>query len=176
MIYKLADSRVTLKGEGHFIAPSADVIGRVTLHSHSSVWFGAVLRGDVEDIVIGERSNVQDGSVIHADPGSPAIIGDNVTIGHKAVVHGCKIGNNSLIGIGAVVLNNAEIGENCIVGAGALVTERTVIPANSLVVGSPAVVKKTLSEDVVAMLVQGASHYVENAARFAQELEVDERD
>jgi carbonic anhydrase/acetyltransferase-like protein (isoleucine patch superfamily) len=147
----------------------------VTLRANSSVWFGAVIRGDVETIDIGERSNVQDGSVIHADPGCPAIIGNNVTIGHKAVVHGCKVGDNSLIGIGAIVLNNAVIGENCIVGAGALVTERMVIPANSLVVGSPAVIKKTLSDDVVQMLQQGAGHYVENAARFARELEEDDR-
>lgn len=176
MIYKLSERRVTLIGEGHFIAPSADVIGSVTLHPRTSVWFGAVLRGDTEEIDVGEGSNIQDGSVVHADAGCPAKIGKNVTIGHKAVVHGCTVGDNSLIGIGAIVLNHAVIGENCIVGAGALVTERTVIPPNSLVVGSPAVVKKTLSDDVVSMLKQSAAHYVDNAALFAHALEVDERD
>lgn len=176
MIYKLSERRVTLIGEGHFIAPSADVIGSVTLHPRTSVWFGAVLRGDTEEIDVGEGSNIQDGSVVHADAGCPAKIGKNVTIGHKAVVHGCTVGDNSLIGIGAIVLNHAVIGENCIVGAGALVTERTVIPPNSLVVGSPAVVKKTLPDDVVNMLKQSAAHYVDNAALFAHALEVDERD
>jgi carbonic anhydrase/acetyltransferase-like protein (isoleucine patch superfamily) len=175
MMYTLKDRRVNLIGEGHFIAPSADVIGSVTLHPNASVWFGAVIRGDVEEIEVGEGSNIQDGSVVHADRGIPTRIGKNVTVGHKAVVHGCTVGDNSLIGIGAIVLNHAVIGENCIVGAGALVTERTVIPPNSLVVGSPAVVKKTLSEDVVEMLRQSAAHYVENAALFVAALGEDDR-
>lgn len=175
MIYKLAERSVTLIGEGHFIAPSADVIGSVTLHANTSVWFGAVIRGDVEEIEVGEGSNIQDGSVVHADAGMPAKIGRNVTVGHKAVVHGCTIGDNCLVGIGAIVLNNAVIGENCLIGAGALVTERTVIPPNSLVVGSPAVVKKTLSDEVVAMLKMNAQHYVDNAALFAKALEEDDR-
>ena len=174
-MYTLNERRVNLIGEGHFIAPSADVIGSVTLHPKTSVWFGAVIRGDVESIEVGEGSNIQDGSVVHADRGIPTRIGKNVTVGHKAVVHGCTVGDNSLIGIGAIVLNHAVIGENCIVGAGALVTERTVIPPNSLVVGSPAVVKKTLSEDVVEMLRQSAAHYIDNAALFAAALAEDDR-
>ncbi len=149
-----------------WIAPTASVIGDVHLGENASVWFGVVIRCDNEPIVIGRDSNIQDNSVLHSDPGKPLTIGEGVTIGHNATVHGCTIGDNSLIGIGAVVLNNAVIGKNCLIGAGALVTERAVIPDNSLVLGSPASVKKQLGEGVIAALRVSAQHYVENAKRF----------
>jgi carbonic anhydrase/acetyltransferase-like protein (isoleucine patch superfamily) len=171
MRYKLGKESPTLEGEGHFIAPNAAVIGKVTLQANSSVWFSCVLRGDVEAIEIGAGSNIQDGTVIHADPGSPARIGANVTVGHNAMLHGCTIGDGSLVGINAVVLNGAVIGKNCLIGANALVTEGMEIPDGSLVLGSPAVVRKTLSEEQQQMLGLNAAHYVENAARFAGELE-----
>ncbi|NNC37410.1 MAG: gamma carbonic anhydrase family protein [Acidimicrobiales bacterium] len=149
-----------------WIAPNASVIGDVHLASKSSVWFGVVIRCDNEPIHIGARSNVQDNSVLHSDPGMPLKIGEGVTVGHKAMLHGCTIGNNSLIGIGATVLNGAVIGENCIVGAHALITEGKVIPDNSLVVGAPGRVMKTLGDHEVAMLNGSAEVYVQNAKRF----------
>lgn len=172
MKYALGDRRVRLEGEGHFIAPNAAVIGDVLLKAGSSVWFSAVIRADVEYIEIGEGANVQDGAVLHADPGTPCIIGSNVTIGHNAMVHGCTVGDGSLIGINAVVLDGAVIGRNCLIGAGALVTGGTQIPDNSLVLGSPAKVRATLTEEQVAAMTAGASHYVRNAAHFEQMLEL----
>jgi carbonic anhydrase/acetyltransferase-like protein (isoleucine patch superfamily) len=136
------------------------------------VWFSCVLRGDVEAIEIGEGSNIQDGTVIHADPGYPVHVGANVTVGHNAMLHGCRVGDGSLIGIGAVVLNGARIGRGCLVGAGALVTEGTEIPDGSLVLGSPAKVKKTLSPEQQLALAHNADHYVGNAKRFSEDLEV----
>lgn len=170
MKYSLGDKRVRLEGEGHFIAPNAAVIGDVTLGDRASVWFSCVLRGDVESIAIGAGSNIQDGTVIHADPGFPAVVGENVTVGHNAMLHGCSIGDGSLVGIGAVVLNGAKIGEGCLIGAGALVTEGTEIPDGSLVLGAPAKVKKTLDEDARKMLQLNAEHYVNNAAGFIENL------
>ena len=170
MLYALADTQPTLVGDGHFVAPNAAVIGRVTMHANSSVWFSCVLRGDVEDIEIGEGTNIQDGTVIHADPGFPARIGNNVTVGHNAMIHGCSIGDNTLIGINAVVLNGAKIGRGCLIGANALVTEGMEVPDGSMVLGSPAKIRKTLSEDEQAMLGFNAEHYVNNAARFAADL------
>ncbi|MEM1404133.1 MAG: gamma carbonic anhydrase family protein [Pseudomonadota bacterium] len=174
MLYALAEVTPTLVGEGHFVAPTAAVIGRVTLHAKSSVWFSCVLRGDVEDIEIGEGTNIQDGAVIHADPGFPARIGNNVTVGHNAMIHGCSIGDNTLIGINSVVLNGAKIGRGCLIGANALVTEGMDIPDGSMVLGSPAKIRKTLTDDEQAMLGFNAEHYVSNAARFAKDIrEVD---
>jgi carbonic anhydrase/acetyltransferase-like protein (isoleucine patch superfamily) len=172
MLYELGDDRPRLEGEGHFVAPNAAVIGRVTLRENASVWFSCVLRGDVESIEIGPGSNIQDGTVIHADPGFPAKIGANVTVGHNAMLHGCTIGEGSLIGINAVVLNGAVIGKGCLIGANALVTEGMQIPDGSLVLGSPAAVRKTLSAEQQQALALNAEHYVANAARFARELEV----
>lgn len=171
MRYKLGEHEPELRGEGHFIAPNAAVIGRVVMEANSNVWFSAVLRGDEEDIFLGEGSNVQDGAVVHADPGFPAKIGRNVTVGHNAMVHGCTVGDGTLIGINAVVLNGAVLGKNCLVGANALVTEGMVVPDGSMVLGSPAKVRKTLSEEQQAALALSAAHYVNNAARFATDLE-----
>ena len=150
-----------------FIAPNATVIGNVILATGSSVWYGAVLRGDNDLISIGENTNIQDLSVVHVDPNKPVSIGKGCTIGHRAIVHGATIGDNVLIGMGAIVMNNAVIGENCIVGAGALITENKVIPRNSLVVGSPAKVVKSLSSEQINSIRTNAQVYVENAARFA---------
>ena len=133
MIYKLGEHTVSTNGNDFFIAPSASVMGRVFLEKHVSVWFGAVVRGDVEDIKIGENSNIQDLSVLHADPGHPLIIGKNVTVGHKVMLHGCLIGDNSLIGINSVILNGAKIGKNCLIGANSLITEGMEIPDLSLI-------------------------------------------
>ncbi|EED32567.1 transferase hexapeptide repeat [gamma proteobacterium NOR5-3] len=171
MLYRLGDDTPVLEGEGHFVAPNAAVIGRVRLGDKSSVWFSCVLRADVESIEIGAGTNIQDGTVIHADPGFPARIGDNVTVGHNAMIHGCTIGDGTLVGINAVVLNGATIGKGCLIGANALVTEGMDIPDGSLVMGSPAVVRKTLSADQQAMLALNAEHYSSNAERFNRDLE-----
>jgi carbonic anhydrase/acetyltransferase-like protein (isoleucine patch superfamily) len=149
-----------------WIAQNASVVGDVHLAAQSSVWFGVVIRCDNEPVHIGERSNVQDNSVLHSDPGYPLKIGEGVTIGHKAMLHGCTIGNNSLVGIGATILNGAVIGENCIIGAHALITEGKIIPDNSMVVGAPGRVVKTLSEPQIAKLKGSAEVYVQNAKRF----------
>lgn len=165
MLLQLDDRRVRARGE-YWVAENATVIGSVLLENNASVWFNAVLRGDAELITIGENSNVQDGSVLHTDPGCPLVIGRNVTIGHKVMLHGCQIGDNSLIGINAVVLNRAKIGRNCLIGANALVTEGKEIPDNSMVLGSPAKVVRQLTEQEIAGLALSAQHYVENARRF----------
>lgn len=146
------------------------MIGKVRLDEGASVWFGAVLRGDNELIHIGPDSNVQDGAVLHTDPGSPLTLGRGVTVGHQAMLHGCEIGDGSLIGIHAVVLNGARIGRNCLVGANALVTENAVIPDGSLVLGSPAKVVRTLSDAQQAQLAANAQVYVANARRYLEEL------
>ncbi|MFT7286664.1 MAG: carbonic anhydrase/acetyltransferase-like protein (isoleucine patch superfamily) [Halieaceae bacterium] len=171
MLYRLADQAPVLLGTGHFVAPNAAVIGQVTLHGNSSVWFSCVLRGDVETIEVGAGSNIQDGVVIHADPGFPTRIGSNVTVGHNAMLHGCSIGDGSLVGINAVVLNGAVIGKGCLIGANALVTEGMNIPDGSLVLGSPAVIRKSLSAEQQLGLAHNADHYVGNAARFIRDLE-----
>jgi carbonic anhydrase/acetyltransferase-like protein (isoleucine patch superfamily) len=170
MKYSLGEHHVTLQGTGHFIAPNAAVIGRVTLGDRSSVWFSCVLRGDAERIEVGAGSNIQDGAVLHADPGFPTLVGDNVTVGHKAMLHGCSIGDGSLVGIAAVVLNGAKIGRNCLIGAGALVTEGMEIPDGSLVLGAPAKVRRQLSEEQQAALALNADHYVSNAAAYNKSL------
>ncbi|WP_062015724.1 gamma carbonic anhydrase family protein [Aureimonas sp. AU4] len=154
-----------------FIAPGAHVVGAVTLGAGTSVWFGAVIRGDNEPVRIGAGTNVQDGAVLHSDPGSPLAIGRNCTIGHRAVVHGCTVGDNTLIGMGAVVLNGARIGHNSLVGAGALVTENKAFPDNSLIVGSPAKAIRTLDEATVEGLARSAETYRRNARRFRDGLQ-----
>src|SRR5450830_1472280 len=146
-----------------FVADTANVIGKVTLEANTSVWFGATLRGDNERITVGANSNVQEGAVLHTDPGYPLDIGKNVTIGHQAMLHGCTIGDGALIGIQAVVLNGARIGKNCLVGAGALVTEGKEFPDNSLIIGSPAKAVRTLSEEDIARMQAGTAGYVERA-------------
>ena len=149
-----------------WIAESAEVIGHVTLGADASVWFGCVLRGDTEHMTVGEGSNIQDLSVLHADVGQPLTIGRHVTVGHKVMMHGCTIGDESLIGIGAVVLNGARIGKNCLVGAGALVTEGKEFPDGSLIVGSPARVARQLTPEQIEGLRHSAQHYIDNARRF----------
>ena len=170
MKYSLGEKRVTLHGAGHFIAPNAAVIGNVTLHENVSIWFGCVLRADVEPIEVGAGSNIQDCTVMHADPGFPMIVGENVTVGHSAMLHGCTIGDGSLIGINAVVLNGAKIGKSCLIGANALVTEGMEIPDGSLVLGSPAKIRSTLSPEQQMAIKGNAEHYVANAKRFCEEL------
>ncbi|MSO44485.1 MAG: gamma carbonic anhydrase family protein [Thermoleophilia bacterium] len=156
-------------GEAVFVHETAIVIGRVSLGSRSSVWPTAVIRGDVEHIVVGDETNVQDGAVIHADPGRPCTVGHRVTIGHRATVHGCTIGDEVLVGIGATILNGAVIGDQCIVGAHALVPEGMEIPAGVLVIGIPATVRRDLTDEERAGLAAQAARYVANAARHAAE-------
>jgi carbonic anhydrase/acetyltransferase-like protein (isoleucine patch superfamily) len=160
-----------LPAEGRYwIAASADVIGRVRLERNASIWFNAVLRGDNELISLGEGSNVQDGCVLHTDMGSPLSIGKHCTIGHKAMLHGCTIGDNTLVGIGSIILNNAVIGKNCLIGAHSLISERKVIPDNSLVMGSPGKVVRELDAEAIARLSSAAASYVRNWQRYAKGL------
>jgi len=156
--------------EGVWVADSAQVIGSVKLDAEVSVWFGVVIRADNEPMTIGAGSNIQESAVLHSDPDSPLSIGCNVTVGHQAMLHGCSVGDGSLIGIGAVVLNGARIGKNCLVGAGALVTEGKAFPDGCLIVGSPAVVKRDLTPAQVQALQDSAAHYRSNARRFAKGL------
>ncbi len=174
MIFRLQDRELQTLGE-YFIADNATVIGSVVLGDHASVWFNVVIRGDNELITIGAESNIQDGSVLHTDEGFPLTVGHGVTVGHKAMLHGCTIGDNSLTGINAVVLNGAKIGKNCIIGANALISEGKEIPDNSLVVGSPGKVIRTLDESKQQLLKESAAHYVENARRYRKHLHVDPR-
>ncbi|MDP1783741.1 MAG: gamma carbonic anhydrase family protein, partial [Hydrogenophaga sp.] len=153
-----------------WVADNAQVIGDVVLGEDSSVWFGATLRGDTETITVGRGSNIQDGSVLHADVGFPMTLGENVTVGHQVMLHGCTIGEGSLIGIGAVVLNGAKIGKHCLVGAGALVTEGKEFPDGSMILGSPARVAKTLTPEQIEGLRMSAKHYTDNAARYRKTL------
>ncbi len=169
MLYALGDRTPDI-GKGTWIADSAEIIGAVRLCTEASVWFNAVLRGDNEWIELGERSNVQDGAVLHTDPGCPLTIGQNVTIGHQAMLHGCTIGNNSLIGIGSTILNGAVIPGNCVVGANALVTENKTFEPGSLIIGAPAKAVRELDEDAIAMIARSADIYVANAARFRTDL------
>lgn len=153
-----------------FVAPNASVIGSVVLSENVSVWFGATIRGDNDTITLGKNSNVQEGAVLHTDPGIELRVGENVTIGHQAMLHGCTIGDGSLIGIQAVVLNGAVIGKGCLVGAGAIVTERKTFPDRSLILGAPARVVRVLSDDDVAGLLKSAASYVERRAQFLAKL------
>lgn len=169
MKYQLGDKKVRCMGTC-FIAPNAAVIGDVELGANTSVWFSAVIRGDNDRIIVGDGSNIQECAVLHVDPGVPLTIGQNVTVGHKAMLHGCTIGDGSLIGMNAVVLNGAKIGKNCLIGANALVTENSVIPDNSLVLGSPGKVVKTLDDAAAEKMQWGATLYQEKIPLFLNDL------
>lgn len=171
MKYVLDGVAPQLLGEGHYIAPNAAVIGNVILEENTSVWFSVVIRGDNEPIKIGAGSNIQDGTVCHSDPGSPLTVGKNVTVGHNATLHGCTIGDGTLVGINAVVLNGARIGRNCVIGANSLVPEGMEIPDGSLVMGVPAKVKRELSTEQQEYFSSNAQHYIENAQRYEEGLD-----
>ncbi|TVP48570.1 MAG: gamma carbonic anhydrase family protein [Halomonas sp.] len=168
-IYQYGEHRPDIQDDV-YIAETADVIGQVTLKAHSSVWYQAVLRGDSDHLEVGEESNIQDGAVLHADPGFPLKVGKGVTVGHQAMLHGCTVGDGCLIGIQAVVLNGAVIGENSLVGAGAFIKEGAVFPPNSLIVGSPARVVRELSDEVVEGMQKNAQGYVERGKRHGLEI------
>ena len=170
-IYELDGQAPEFPADGRYwVAETAVLIGRVRMKSQSSVWFGAVLRGDNEWIEVGERSQIQDNATLHTDPGFPMVIGANCVIGHKVMLHGCIVGENSLIGMGAILLNGSKIGKNSLVGAGALVTEGKVFPDNSLIVGAPARAIRTLDEKAVAMIARGADIYVQRSQQYAKGL------
>ena len=170
-VYSLGATGPSLPVEGEYwIAPNAAVMGNVIMRRNSSIWWGAIVRGDNDPIEIGENSNVQDGSVLHTDIGSPLTIGANVTIGHMVMLHGCSIGDGSLIGIGSIILNGARIGKNCLIGAGALITEGKEIPDNSMVMGAPGKVVREIGEQHAIVLQASALHYVENWKRYSVEL------
>ena len=165
-IYQLGDLSPEV-ADSAWVADSAEVIGQVTLEEDVSIWFNATLRGDTEHMVIGRGSNIQDGSVLHADYGFPLTLGEGVTVGHQVMLHGCTVGDFSLIGIGAVVLNGARIGRHCLVGAGALVTEGKEFPDGSMILGSPAKAVKQLTPEQIEGLKAGARHYMENARHYS---------
>ena len=170
MLYDLGAHRVQTVGNDFFVAPSASVIGRVFLGRHANVWFSAVIRGDINDIRIGDGSNVQDAAVIHVDSDAPCTIGNGVTIGHGATVHGCTVGDFSLIGIGATILSHAVIGKYCLVGAGALITERKVFEDRSLIIGAPARRIRALTDEECRGLELSAAHYAERGRQYRREL------
>ena len=168
-IYQLGDISPEIDASA-YITDSANVIGNVRIEANASVWFDVTIRGDNELIVVGENSNVQEGSILHTDMGFPLTIGKNVTIGHQAMLHGCTVGEGSLIGIQAIILNGAKIGKNCLVGTGALVTEGKQFPDNSLIVGSPAKVIRTLTEEAIAAMHANTQHYVTGAQKYKTNL------
>ena len=167
MFYDLKDKKPKISGE-NWVAPNAAIIGDVTLEKNSSIWFNVILRGDIENIYIGEGSNIQDGSVLHTDLGCPLKVGKDVTVGHLVMLHGCTIGDNSLIGIGAVILNKAKIGKNCIIGAKALITENKEIPDNSLVVGSPGKVIREVTDEEKKAVLKNTKHYQDNWKKYSK--------
>lgn len=169
-LYEIDGKRPVMDAAGAWVAPSADVIGDVQLGADTNIWFGAVIRGDNTPIIVGARTNIQEGAMLHSDPGAPLTIGADCTIGHHAILHGCTIGDGVLIGMGAVVLNRAEIGAGSIVGAGALVTEGKIFPPASLIIGSPARVARQLDASTAAMLKASAAHYVEKSRACAKGL------
>lgn len=169
-LYEIDGKIPSLDPSGCWVAPSAEVIGEVRLAADSSVWFGAVIRGDNTPILVGPRSNIQEGAMLHSDPGAPLTIGSDCTIGHHAILHGCTIGDLVLVGMGAIILNRAIIGEGSIVGAGAIVTENKVFPANSLIIGAPARAVRELDENSMEMLRASAAHYVEKSRLCATSL------
>ena len=168
-IYKLGEHAPTIH-ESVFVADTATIVGKVTLEENASVWFGAAIRGDNEPIAIGEGSNVQEGAVLHTDPGRPLSIGKDVTVGHQAMLHGCTIGDGSLVGIQAVILNGAIIGRHCLVGAGSVVTENKTFPDRSLILGAPARVARELTDEEVKGLEQSAKNYVDRRDLFKAQL------
>ena len=168
MIIDLGDKKLKTVDDNFWIAPNASIIGDVNLERDASIWFNAILRADNEPITIGEGSNVQDGAIIHTDPGYACNIGKKVTVGHMAMLHGCSIGDGSLIGIGSVVLNGAKIGKNCIIGSKALVTEGMDVPDGSMVLGIPGKIKKTLTEEEQSVVPLGAEHYIDNYKKYKQ--------
>jgi len=169
--YRLGEIVPQLPAAGEYwIAPSASVIGNVRLLTGASVWFGAVIRGDMDLITVGENSNVQDGSVLHSDAGVPLTIGAGVTVGHMVMLHGCTIGDNTLIGIGSIILNRTNIGKNCLIGANTLITEGKVIPDGAMVMGAPGKVVRELSPEQIQMITGSAHHYAENWKRYARGL------
>lgn len=168
-VYALGDKIPTVS-DNAWVAPDANVIGLCDIQDGASIWFGATLRGDNELISIGKNTNIQENSVLHTDMGYPMVIGEGCTIGHKVMLHGCTIGENTLIGMGAVILNGAKIGKNCLIGAGALITENKEIPDGSLVMGSPGKVVRTLDDETIERLRFSATHYSENAQRFKTDL------
>lgn len=174
MIYQLKGFTPTIDSSC-FIAPNATIIGSANLAESVSIWFNVVIRADLAEINIGKNTNIQDGSIMHVDEGHPIHVGENVTVGHKVMLHGCSIGDNTLIGMNAVILNGATIGKNCLIGANALVTENMDVPDGHLVLGSPAKVVKTLDSKTQAMFTASAMHYVENGQRYLNELETIER-
>lgn len=167
-IYALEGQEPEFEDDTVWVAPDATIVGKVRLARQVGVWFGAVMRGDNERISIGARSNIQEHSMLHTDPGFPLTVGEGCTIGHRAILHGCTIGDNSLVGMGAIILNGAKIGQNCLVGAGALITEGKEFPDNSLIVGSPAKAIRVLDDEAAERLKLSAASYVSNAARFAK--------
>jgi len=170
VIYELGEQQATIADDA-YVAPSAIVIGDVLLQPESSIWFGAVLRGDIERITVGRGSNIQDGTVCHTDPTNPCTIGDYVTVGHMAMLHGCTIGDNSLIGIGATLMNGSSVGSECIVGAHALITEGKHFPDGVVIMGSPAKAVRELTDDDRTKLRANAERYVQRAKRYQQELQ-----
>ena len=170
MLYELDGVSPVVSEKGAWVAPSASVMGNVHLADEASVWFNATLRGDNDPIRIGKRSNIQDNSVLHTDVGMPLTIGENVTVGHLVMLHGCTIGDNALIGMGATILNGAKVGSNCLVGAGSLITEGKEFPDGVLIVGSPARVVRELKPEEMTMLQASAQIYVDNATRFSKGL------
>ena len=174
MRYALGDVRISTADEQFWIAPTAVVIGKVSLGRNTSVWWHSVLRGDNEPITVGEGSNIQDGCVLHTDPGYPLVVGQHVTVGHLVMLHGCTIGDGSLIGIGAVILNGATIGRNCLIGAKALIPEGKAIPDGSLVMGAPGKVVREVTPEHVARMRESAEHYVRNWQRYRRDLRPDD--
>lgn len=174
MRYSLGDRKIDIRGEDHFIADTAVVIGSVVMENNASIWFNTVVRGDNDVITIGEDANVQDLSMLHTDVGFKLTIGKGVTVGHKVMLHGCTIGDYSLIGINSVILNGAKIGKNCLIGANTLIPEGKEIPDGSMVLGSPGKVVKELSDGQKKFLEMSAAHYVENFKRFKRDLVRDE--
>jgi carbonic anhydrase/acetyltransferase-like protein (isoleucine patch superfamily) len=172
MKFSLRGQKVACKGD-FWIAPNATVVGSVILENNASVWFNCVVRGDNDLITVGENSNLQDGCVVHGDPGFPVTLGRNVSVGHMAMLHGCTIGDNSLIGIKAVILNGAKVGRNCLVGANALITEGKEIPDGSLVIGTPGKVVRQLSADEIKFITDAADDYVQKLKRYKAEFQAD---
>jgi carbonic anhydrase/acetyltransferase-like protein (isoleucine patch superfamily) len=172
MMYNLGGKTIEIRGKDYFIADSASVMGSVIIENNASIWYNASIRGDIEPIIIGEDSNVQDGCVLHTSLGFKVDIGKGVTVGHMAMLHGCTIGDYTLVGMNSILLDGARIGKNCIIGAGTLVTGGTEIPDNSLVLGSPGKVVKQVSEEQIKMLRESAAHYVEYFKMYKRELKV----